>query len=228
MKGKIEKFSEIRQMPIVFQNFIWNEPLVENYKGEKVNYKGQWNEIFFKNDNPIVLELGCGYGEYTMAMASRFPNKNFIGIDLKGNRIYTGARYAMDNGLTNVAFIRLRVELINSFFADGEISEIWIPFPDPQPKKCKARKRLTHKRFLDHYKQALQSGGLLHFKSDNTPLYEFTIESITAYGCEILENYSDVHGDKIENTLLREVKTRYEKKHIALGETIKYVKFRFK
>ena len=226
-KGKREKFSELRQMPHVFQNFVWDEPSMENHLGEKVNYKGQWNEVFFNNNNPIVLELACGYGEYTMAMAERFPEKNFIGIDLKGNRIYTGAKYAMDKGLKNVAFIRMRIESLCHFFAEAEISEIWIPFPDPQLKKSKARKRLTNYRFLNLYRKVLQPGGFMHLKTDNTPLYEYSLESLQENGCEILEHYRDIHGDRVDNALLQEVKTRYEKMHLEKGETIKYIRFRF-
>lgn len=223
-KGKLEKFEELLQMPHVFQYKGWVTPELLDGKGEKVDYKGKWKTDFFKNDKPIVLELACGYGEYTMAMAPRFPEKNFIGIDVKGNRLWTGAKFAIDNKLDNVAFIRTQINFLPSFFDKDEIAEVWIPFPDPHVKEGKQLKRLTSPRFLDIYRQIMPKNAIINLKTDSDLLYEYTLEIIEAQKLTVLTNYFDVYATATEDLLLN-VKTRYEKLNLSRAKTIKFLRF---
>ena len=234
-KGKLEKFSEISAMPHVFQNFNWDLPTIQNYKGEQVLMKGKWCSDFFKNDHPIVLELACGYGEYTMAIAERYPNLNVIGIDVKGNRIWKGAKFVQDKGLKNAAFLRTQIEQLLDCFEEEEVDEIWLTFPDPRKEHRRSRKRLTAGRYLNLYRQVLKKDGLLHLKTDSTLLYEYSLESLKENNCEIIVHYRDVYAaNESENLaaidrnfdLATSVKTRYEKMHTELGETIKYIRFK--
>ncbi len=234
-KGKLEKFSEISAMPHVFQNFNWKLPTLQNYKGEQVAMKGKWRSDFFKNDHPIVIELACGYGEYTMAIAERYPNLNVIGIDVKGNRIWRGAKFVQDKGLKNAAFVRTQIEQLLDCFEAEEVDEIWLTFPDPRKEHRRSRKRLTSARFLDLYRQILKKDGLVHLKTDSTLLYEYSLESLEENDCKIVVHYRDVYAaNEKENLaaidrnfdLATSVKTRYENIHAELGETIKYVRFK--
>ncbi len=224
-KRKQKKLADLQQMPNVFQNFNWEAAELQNYKGEKVHFQGNWSEKVFKNNAPIVLELGCGYGEYTMAMAQQFPEVNFIGIDIKGPRLWTGAKYLLDNQLDNAVFIRSNVELVPQIFAPNEISEIWIPFPDPYSRKSKSQKRLTSERFLKYYEQILIPDGLLHLKTDSDLLYEFTLKTIDALNCRLLINYKDVYKEHPNKNDVLNVKTRYEQLNLSGADSIKYVRF---
>ena len=215
-KNKLKKFAEMETLDCVLQY-----PFARLQK-ESFTMKGRWNEQFFHNDNPIVLELGCGKGEYAVGLARRFPDKNYVGIDCKGARMWTGAKEATAEGITNVAFLRTDIELINHFFAPGEVSEIWITFPDPQMKKV--RKRLTGTRFLALYRQLLANNGNVHLKTDSPFLYTYTDALVKANNFSTDINTSDLYGSGIADDIL-EIKTYYERQWLSRGLTIKYIKF---
>lgn len=183
----------------------------------------KWN-AFFRNDNPVTLELACGKGEYTLALARQYPGRNFIGVDLKGNRIWSGAKKALDEGLKNVAFLRTQIESITDYFAEGEVSEIWITFPDPQLRMSKAKKRLTHPRFLRLYKKIMKEGGFIHLKTDSPDLYNFTSLVAELYELNIAESYSDVYAEPDIHEDLK-IKTYYESLDIAGSNKVHYLKF---
>lgn len=185
--------------------------------------KGTWSE-FFGNDNPITLELACGKGEYSVALGREHPERNFIGIDIKGNRLYVGAKTALRDGLKNVAFLRVQIGQLTHYFAPEEVSEIWILFPDPFLKKSRAKNRLTHARFLYQYQQVLKPGGIIHLKTDSRELYEFTLETIAEQGCPIVNNWPDIYGTGRATGPLA-IRTFYEGMHLADGRTIYYVSF---
>ena len=186
--------------------------------------KGRWSSEFFGNNNPVILELGCGKGEYTLNLAGMFPEYNFIGIDRKGSRMWRGAKTAKENNIINVAFLRTRIELICSFFAAGEVQEIWITFPDPHPSKSGARHRLTSLRFLDLYRQFLIPGGVINLKTDSPELYKYTNDLLQKKGCEILFSTTDLYGTAVNDPVLS-IKTFYEKMHLAENKKICYLKF---
>lgn len=185
---------------------------------------GKWKD-FFKNNGAITLELACGKGEYAVGLGKMHPNANHIGIDIKGNRIWRGAKTALDEGLTNVAFIRSHIDKITDYFNKGEISEIWITFPDPQLRGSRAKKRLTHPRFLRLYQKILQDGGLVHLKTDSPDLYQFTLAVINLFGLELLENTNQVYTQETIKPELM-IKTHYEGLDIAQSNTIHYICFR--
>jgi len=185
--------------------------------------KGQW-QSFFKNEHPLVLELACGKGEYAVGLGKQFPDKNFLGLDIKGNRMYIGARYARENGLDNVAFLRTEIDQIANYFAPGEVSDIWITFPDPQLRISKAKKRLTHPRFLRLYQQILAFGGTINLKTDSPVLYRFTKMVIEIYGLALLKDYDHVYQQATETELLT-IKTHYEGLDIAASGRIHYLQF---
>lgn len=185
---------------------------------------GKWNE-FFKNNGAINLELACGKGEYAVGLGKMHPNANYIGMDIKGNRIWRGAKTALDEGLTNVAFIRSHIDKITDYFNKGEISEIWITFPDPQLRGSRAKKRLTHPRFLRLYQKILQNGGLVHLKTDSPDLYQFTLAVINLFGLELLEHTNQVYAQETIKPELM-IKTHYEGLDIAQSNTIHYICFR--
>lgn len=188
------------------------------------NMQGKWNS-FFKNDHPIILELACGRGEYATGLASLYPEKNFIGVDVKGNRMYIGAKKAIDHKQANVAFLRTQIEMINQYFAPGEVNEIWITFPDPQLRWSKSKKRLTHPRFLRLYTQFLKQDGLIHLKTDSPQLYQFTKLVIELYGLTLVEDTDDAYAtDPVKEVL--QIKTHYEKLDIAQSKKIHYLQFR--
>lgn len=187
------------------------------------NMQGQWN-IFFKNNHPVVLELACGRGEYTVGLSRLFPDKNFIGVDIKGNRIYIGAKKCMDEKLTNAAFLRTQIAMLPQYFSTDEVSEIWITFPDPQRRTSKAKKRLTHPHFLRLYQQVLVNGGCLHLKTDSPDLYRFTKRVIGLYGLQLVEDCADVYANNPAAEL--KIKTHYEALDIAQSRKIYYLKFR--
>ena len=215
-KNKLQKFDDMNSFSHVFQ-FPFST-LREN----GFEMKGKWNSDFFKNNNPIVLELGCGKGEYAVGLARKYPEKNFIGVDIKGARMWTGAKDALENGIANVAFLRTNIELITEFFAENEISEIWITFPDPQMKKV--RKRLTSTRFMDLYRQILKPDGIIHLKSDSNFMYTYTCEMIKANHYPVNIQTDDLYNSDITDEIL-EIKTFYEQQWLERGLSIKYIQF---
>ncbi|WP_418992468.1 tRNA (guanosine(46)-N7)-methyltransferase TrmB [Alistipes sp.] len=186
--------------------------------------KGHWHRDFFHNDNPIVLELGCGKGEYTVALAERDPARNYIGIDIKGARMWRGAKTATERGMPNVGFLRTRIEFIDALFAEGEVSEIWITFPDPQLKGRRAKKRLTSPLFLERYARLLAPDGKIHLKTDSKHLYDYTTEVIRRLSlpCEVSE--ADIYGSGYADEVLS-VKTAYERRFLEMGLPITYTRF---
>lgn len=188
------------------------------------NIKGAWG-AFFKNENPITLELACGKGEYAVGLGRLYPNRNFIGVDIKGNRIWKGAKTALEEGLHNVAFLRTQIDRVDTYFAANEVAEIWITFPDPQLRLSRMKKRLTHPRFLRLYQQFLQPGGVINLKTDSPDLYNFTKTVITLYGITLLEDYDNVYGNETIGEELK-IKTHYEGLDIAQSNRIHYLKFR--
>lgn len=184
---------------------------------------GNWHS-FFGNRNPIILELACGKGEYAVGLARLHPEKNFIGIDLKGNRIWVGAKIALQDSLENVAFVRSQIDKINDYFIAGEVSEIWITFPDPQLRASKAKKRLTHPVFLRRFQQILNAGGYIHLKTDSPDLYDFTKKVISLYRLDLKEDISDIHALEMIPEYL-EIKTHYEALDISGSRKIFYLKF---
>lgn len=215
-KNKLKKFAEMETFDNVFQ---YPFAVVER---DGFPLKGRWKSDFFNNDNPIVLELGCGKGEYAVGLARRFPDKNYIGVDIKGARMWTGAKAAVKEGISNVAFLRTNIELIDRFFEAGEVSEIWITFPDPQMKKV--RKRLTSTRFLDLYRNILIDNGIVHLKTDSPFLYTYTdaLVKLNAFSTEV--NTADLYNSDIVDDIL-EIKTFYEQQWLDRGLSIKYIKF---
>lgn len=185
--------------------------------------KDQWHE-YFKNQHPIILELACGRGEYTIGLASLYPDQNFIGIDIKGNRMYIGAKKALDHSLTNAAFLRTQVEKITDYFATGEVADIWITFPDPQLRGSKAKKRLTHPRFLRLYREILKTGGSVNLKTDSPELYQFTKTVIELYKLDIVEDMGDTYSQPVITQALK-IRTHYEGLDIAQSKKIHYLKF---
>lgn len=187
------------------------------------NMPGQWH-AFFKNDYPIVLELACGKGEYTVGLSKMYPQKNFIGVDIKGNRLWAGAKFTLQNSLTNAAFLRTQIVKIHEYFKKDEVDEIWITFPDPQLRTSKARKRLTHPSFLRLYQQFLKPGGKIHLKTDSPDLYQFTKTVIELFNLTILSDCDDVHGQPVVSEELKII-THYESLDIAKSEKIFYLSF---
>jgi tRNA (guanine-N7-)-methyltransferase len=217
MKRKKERFKIIEERLNV----------IEPSKPEYHDMKGFWREKHFRNNNPITLELACGRGEYTVGLASRFPDRNYIGVDMKGERIWKGSGWALEQGLSNAAFLRTHILMIENFFADGEVDEIWITFPDPRSKKRDIKRRLTSPRFLDMYKKLVKPGGYIRLKTDNTGLYEYT--------CDVLTERKDVHNFQHTRSVYEsdlrpecfDIKTKYEELFAEKGETIKYLRFHF-
>ena len=220
-KNKQKKFREVDS----FDNCFFLS--FEESREKGLSLKGKWHKAFFKNENPIVLELGCGKGEYTIGLAQRFPDKNFIGVDIKGNRIWTGAKTAVDNKMNNVAFIRTRIDFIDTCFAANEVNEIWITFPDPQPLKSRIRNRLTNMMFVNRYKKILEDGGIINLKTDSELFYDFTREVITENQMELLDPTNDLYADiDKRDEALTSIKTYYEKKFSEKGFKICYLKFK--
>lgn len=229
-KGKLARFAENETFKCLVQPSV--EQIVR-YDGEgHANFedlpiKGNWNSEMFHRDAPIVLELGCGKGEYTVALSQKYPFQNFIGVDIKGARLWKGAKYATDNNLLNVAFLRTRIEFVTAFFSPGEVSEIWITFADPQPK-C-PRKRLTHPDFLERYKTFLKPGGIVHLKTDSMLLHEFTLETAPSAGFKVLLHDADIYSHDPASDLaeIRDVKTYYERQFLAKGMPITYLRLQY-
>ena len=205
---KLQRFADIK----TFENVL------EYPKG----MQGRWHS-FFKNEHPLVLELACGRGEYTIGLAKLSPKQNFVGVDIKGNRMYIGAKKSLETKLSNAAFLRTQIELLPEYFSAGEVDEIWITFPDPQLRTSKAKKRLTHPRFLRLYQQVLKTGGPIHLKTDSPALFNFTKRVIELYGLHLMEGSDDIYANEPKEEL--KIKTHYEKLDIAQSKKIFYLKF---
>ena len=215
-KGKLAKFADMAEYPHVFE---YPYSVVDDVPFEM---KGKWNKDFFKNDNPIVLELGCGRGEYTVGLARRYADKNFIGVDIKGARMWTGATEALNEGLKNAAFLRTNIEIIDRFFAPGEVSEIWLTFSDPQMKK--ATKRLTSTYFMERYRKFLKPDGLIHLKTDSNFMFTYTCEMVKVNNFAVNFSSDDLYASNLVDPILS-IKTYYEQQWLARGLTIKYIQF---
>lgn len=215
-KNKLERFAENK----TFNNLF--EYSFERIKEEGFPLKGKWKKDFFKNDNPIVLELGCGKGEYTVGLAREHRDVNYIGVDIKGSRMWVGLCSARNEGLTNVAFLRTHIELIDNFFAENEVDEIWVTFPDPQPSK--ARKRLTGPNFLERYRKFLKEDGVVNLKTDSDLMYEFTVETAKEANYPIYYNYDNLY-DNDDDLEVKKIRTYYEQIWLDKGLTIKYIRF---
>lgn len=216
-KGKLQKFSEMN----FFRNVV--QPSFEEVFHKDFTLKGQWNSKFFDENLPLTVELGCGRGEYSVAMAQMYSERNFIGVDIKGARIWKGAKEALENGVNNVGFIRTRIDFIESFFSKDEVSELWITFPDPQLKK--ARKRLTSAKFLNMYKDFLKPGGLIHLKTDNSDLYNYTLEMANQNNFEVEIATDDLYKERNLDEVLS-IKTYYENMWLEQGLNIHYLRFK--
>lgn len=217
-KNKLLKWAEME----TFHNVI--QPGPSGKFGMSHPLKDNWNREIFKNTNPLVLELGCGKGEYTTGLASRFPEKNFIGIDIKGARMWRGARTAIEKDLKNVAFLRTRIEFINSFFAEEEVDEIWIIFPDPHPGKKNSNKRLTSPWFLNIYRNFVKNNGIIHLKTDNVELFNYTENLLLRNNIEIIRTGRDLHSENPDDDILA-IRTHYEEKFLSQGLKISYLSF---
>jgi tRNA (guanine-N7-)-methyltransferase len=222
-KNKLKRFAEC----VTFPNFLQPEfeDIVDGFY-----LKGKWNRDFFENSNPVILELGCGKGEYTVGLARKYQQKNFIGIDRKGARMWVGGKISVEEDLANIGFLRARLEFITHFFGKGEVSEIWITFPDPQLRKKQVRKRMTSPRYLARYKEFLKPDGIIHLKTDNTIFYDYTLEVIEEYGHELIlktgDLYNSGHHSYRGELEAADIQTYYENMHLEEGLKIKYLQFR--
>ena len=212
-KDKLRKFAEIDTFANVLQ--------LDAGK----TMKGRWASQHFGNEQPVVLELACGKGEYTVNLAKLFPERNFIGVDYKGNRIWRGAKTALEEGISNVAFLRIQIETILDYFADHEVAEIWITFPDPQPQISREKKRLTNPSFLAKYQRILIPGGIMHLKTDSDGLFAYTQEKLADTKADILAQTTDLYQSDLVDEVLS-IKTHYEKKYLETAKNINYVKWR--
>lgn len=216
VRNKLDKFKENDNWTTIVQP---GKPIFENIKGN-------WNSRQFKNKNPIVLELACGRGEYSIGLAKIFPDKNFIGVDIKGPRIWRGGRLVEEENLNNVAFLRAIIQNIENFFENDEVDEIWITFPDPRPKGRDERRRLTSPRFLDIYNRIMKSGGWVHLKTDNSPLFEYSLEMVSNHGnSQDLVYTNNLYDSKMVDEHYN-IKTTYERRYLNDGIPIHYLKFR--
>jgi tRNA (guanine-N7-)-methyltransferase len=218
-KNKLRRFEE----NLTFTNLV--QPSFDEIFRKAHPLRGHWHADFFGNDRPIVLELGCGRGEYTVALGANDPTRNYIGIDIKGARMWRGAKSATEMGLTNVGFLRTRIEFIESFFAEGEVAEVWVTFPDPQLKKGREKKRLTSPEFLARYAGFLDEGGVVHLKTDSQELHQYTREVIEANAlpCEVCD--ADIYGSGLGNDPTLSIKTAYERRFLGEGKSITYLRF---
>jgi len=223
--NKLQKFEALKIMPNVYENFSFTEPkLIRN--NQEDNPRGKWKIGHFNNSNPIVLELACGKGEYAVALGEMFPNKNFIGVDIKGNRIHNGARIALEKNLSNVCFLRTKIELLHEFICGEEIDEVWITFPDPFPSFSDRGNRLISPKFLDYYKKLLKGKKIIfHLKTDNFPLFRYAVGVLDGRVEKINRCLENIYGnDKKIDDILR-VQTYYERLHMGQGSQIHYVQW---
>lgn len=216
-KDKLRRFEENKSFSKLYQ------PEFEEVFNKEYKLKGSWHKEVFKNENPIVLELGCGRGEYTIDLAKANPDKNFIGVDVKGARLWRGAKSAHELDMPNVVFVRTRIEFITSIFGKDEVSEIWITFPDPQIRR--ENKRLTGPNFLKRYREFLKNGGIVHLKTDSKFLHDYTLDHVKTNSLELLEANSDIYGSGRADEVLS-IKTHYEKQYLSKGVPITYLSFR--
>jgi tRNA (guanine-N7-)-methyltransferase len=218
-KKKLQRFAEMATLENVVQPRMTFPP-------SDHELKGKWNQDFFGNAHPIVLELGCGKGEYTVGLAEQSRHMNFIGVDIKGARMWRGSKSALEQRLNNAAFLRVQIDHLLHFFGMGEVYEIWITFPDPQPQKSREKKRLTSMRFIEKYKTILVPGGIIHLKTDDKPLYEYTLGVIAENKLKLLDAADNLYGDEAPERLpARSIQTFYEKMFLEEGKKICYLKF---
>lgn len=226
-RNKLQKFAELLTLSNVYESFDPTNPQLRGLNNQPVELKGQWARKHFGNDNPITLELACGRGEYTLDLARQYPSRNFIGVDIKGARLWRGAKNAIAENLDNAAFLRTRIEVIAAFFEQGEVDEIWITFPDPFLKKGKENRRLTAPRFLRQYRYMLRPGGTCHLKTDSRELYNWTGDIFAGQpAVEVQYRDNDIYAKPL---IIPELSTEtyYEKLHKNLGKTITYTQFKF-
>lgn len=221
-KNKLKRFKENE----TFKNVV--QPSREEILSGEFSLKGHWNEKFFQNQNPIVLELGCGKGEYSIGLAQEFPEKNFLGIDIKGARFWRGAKTALEENLTNVGFLRTQIELVDLVFAENEIDEIWITFPDPQIKYKRTKHRMTNSEFLKKYKKILQPDGTVNLKTDSEFMHGYTLGLLHGEGHEILHANHNIYKNKNAPKMVTTVQTFYEKQYLEQNKPITYVQFKIK
>lgn len=221
-KNKIKRFIENQSFENVFQ------PTRAEVVSGNFSLKGKWNSDFFKNENPIVLELGCGKGEYSVGLAARFPDKNFIGIDVKGARFWRGAKTAVETGLHNVAFVRTQIEILEHVFATNEVDEIWITFPDPQIKYKRTKHRMTNSDFLKMYQKFLKSNGLVNLKTDSEFMHGYTLGLLHGEGHDVLYSNHNIYVNEGSPAEVTEIQTFYENQYLAVNKAITFVKFRIK
>ena len=218
----------MRQKLIRFEANKLRKNIIEPGKPLFDQIKGKWNQLYFNNENPIVIELGCGNGEYTVGLAEKDPDRNYIGIDVKGDRIHVGSSYAMENNLDNVGFLRTSVHQLENFFEENEVAEIWITFPDPRPKDREERRRLTYPRFMDIYRKILSEDGVVKLKTDNTGFFEYTLDLLQQ---GIVKNKALSYTKDLDNSKMNEehfgIETKYERIWKERGSRIKYLKFQF-
>ncbi len=221
-KNKLARFRENEQFDNVFQ------PTREEVVTNTFALKGNWNSIFFKNNNPIVLELGCGKGEYSVGLAKKFSDKNFIGIDIKGARFWRGAKTAVENALNNVAFVRTQIELIHHIFDNNEVDEIWITFPDPQIKYKRTKHRMTNAVFLDLYKKILKKDGIINLKTDSEFMHGYTLGLLHGLGHEILYANHNIYKNEGAPDEVTSIQTFYENQYLEVHKAITFVRFKLK
>ena len=221
-KNKLKRFNE----NATFSNVV--QPTREEVVNEQLALKGKWRADFFKNNNPIVLELGCGKGEYSVGLAERYPNKNFIGVDIKGARFWRGAKTAVENGMQNVGFLRTQIELIHHCFAENEVDEIWITFPDPQIKYKRTKHRMTNSEFLQRYKQILKPEGLMHLKTDSEFMHGYTLGLLHGEGHEVIYANHNIYKNEGAPNVVTTIQTFYEKQYLEINKPITYIQFKIK
>lgn len=221
-KNKLRRFRENEQ----FDNVI--QPSREELTQDNYPLRGKWRAEFFENNNPIVLELGCGKGEYSVALAQAYPEKNFIGVDIKGARFWRGAKTGIEENITNLGFIRTQIELVDHIFAENEIDEIWITFPDPQIKYKRTKHRLTNSEFLQKYKYILKPGGIVNLKTDSEFMHGYTLGLLHGEGHEIIQANHDVYKNVYSPKEVTGIQTFYEKQYLDQGKRITYIQFKIK
>jgi tRNA (guanine-N7-)-methyltransferase len=221
-KNKLKRFKENDTFGIVFQ------PTREEVVSNLFPLRGKWNQDYFKNNNPIVLELGCGKGEYSVGLADKYPEKNFIGIDLKGARFWRGAKTAVETGMKNVAFIRTQIELINHIFNENEVDEIWITFPDPQIKYKRTKHRMTNSQFLKLYKKVLKPDGVINLKTDSEFMHGYTLGLLHGEGHEVIYSNHNIYVNEGSPEEVTSLQTFYEKQYLEINKAITYIRFKIK